>query len=213
MNWFVNTLGSSIGKKLLMALTGLSFVGFLVVHLVGNLTLYGGPGVFNSYVGHLLSLGPVITVAEIGLCALGLVHVCTGLLLFYGNLQARPVRYQVNKNAGGRTLGSATMPYTGLIMLAFLVMHLFTLRFADKAGTTLYDIVATIFSHPFYVIIYLFVMAVVAVHISHGFWSLFQTLGANHPKYMPLIQALGIVASVAFGVGFGFIPLFICFSA
>ena len=108
----------------MMALTGLSFICFLTVHLIGNLTLYGGEGLFVAYAQHLHSLGPLITVAELGLLAMAAVHVLTGIFLFFGNLKARPVRYRVKKSAGGRSVGSYTMPYTGVIILAFVIFHL-----------------------------------------------------------------------------------------
>lgn len=213
MVWLINTLWSSIGKKLLMAVTGLGFIGFLTVHLAGNLTLYSGQDLFTSYVKHLHALGPLITIAELGLLFFGVIHVVIGTLLFYQNLKARPVRYKVNKNAGGRTIGSITQPYTGFIILAFVVIHLINFHFAEHTNESLYLLVAKILGNPAYVAMYLFAMIVVAVHISHGFWSLFQTLGANHPKYMPLIQTVGIILSLIFGIGFGFIPVFVSFIA
>jgi succinate dehydrogenase / fumarate reductase, cytochrome b subunit len=209
MNWITGTLGSSIGKKLMMAITGFSFCGFLTAHLAGNLTIYGGQAAFNSYAAHLHSLGPLITVAELGLLTFGLVHVITGLTLFLGNLKARPVRYAVNKSAGGRTLGSATMPYTGVLLLAFVVLHLMNFHFVDKTGTTIFNIVSSAFANPAYVAIYILAMIVAAVHVSHGFWSAFQTVGANHPKYMPLIRTISIAFAVIVGVGFGFLPIYI----
>lgn len=209
MHWITGTLGSSIGKKLMMAITGFSFCGFLTAHLAGNLTIYGGQAAFNSYAAHLHSLGPLITVAELGFLTFGLVHVITGLTLFLGNLKARPVRYAVNKSAGGRTLGSATMPYTGVILLAFVVLHLTNFHFVDKTDTTIFNIVSSAFANPAYVAIYILAMIVAAVHISHGFWSAFQTVGANHPKYMPLIRTISIAFAVIVGVGFGFLPIYI----
>lgn len=211
MNWFINTLGTSIGKKLMMAITGLCFTGFLTVHLIGNLTLYAGQNMFTSYVEHLHALGPLITVAEMGLLFLAIIHVVIGILLFYENLKARPNRYKINKNAGGRTIGSATQPYTGFIILAFVIIHLINFHFAEHTNESLYFLVSKILSNPVYLFIYVFTMIVVAIHISHGFWSLFQTLGANHPKYMPFIQGVGIAVSFIFGIGFGFIPVFISF--
>ncbi len=208
MNWITGTLGSSIGKKLMMAITGFSFCGFLAGHLAGNLTIYGGKDAFNSYAAHLHSLGPLITVMEIGLLTFALVHIITGLLLFLGNLKARPVRYRVNKTAGGRTIGSATMPYTGIVLLAFIIFHLLNFHFVDKTDTTIFNIVSGAFANPMYVIIYILAMVVAAVHVSHGFWSAFQTIGANHPKYMPLIRALSVVFAVVVGVGFGFLPIY-----
>jgi succinate dehydrogenase / fumarate reductase cytochrome b subunit len=209
MTWLINILGSSIGKKLMMAVTGLGFVGFLMVHLIGNLTIYGGQGLFTSYVEHLHALGPLITVAELGLLAFAIIHIVIGTLLFYENLMARPVRYEVNKIAGGRTIGSITQPYTGFIILAFVIFHLINFHFAEHTNETLFQLVFTTLKSPLYMITYVVAMIAVALHVSHGFWSLFQTLGANHPKYMPIIQKLGIAVSVVFGVGFGLIPIFI----
>ena len=209
MTWFINTLGSSIGKKLMMAVTGLGFVGFLMVHLIGNLTIYGGQGLFTSYVEHLHALGPLITVSELGLLAFAIIHIVIGTLLFYQNLMARPVRYEMNKIAGGRTIGSITQPYTGYIILAFVIFHLINFHFAEHTNETLFRLVFTTLKNPLYMITYVIAMIAVALHVSHGFWSLFQTLGANHPKYMPIIQKLGIAVSVVFGVGFGLIPIFI----
>jgi succinate dehydrogenase / fumarate reductase cytochrome b subunit len=209
MNWLIQMLWSSIGKKLLMALTGLSFCGFLAGHLAGNLTIYGGKNAFNSYAEHLHALGPVLTLAEWGLLVFALVHVSTGLILFYQNYRARTSRYVVNKKAGGRTIGSSTMPYTGILLLAFIIFHLINFHFVDKTNTTIYQIVAQTFENPIYVVIYILAMIVVALHVSHGLWSAFQTIGANHVKYMPFIMALSIVFSLAVGFGFGIIPLFL----
>ena len=212
MQWIFNFFGSSVGKKLLMALTGFCFVGFLAGHLVGNLTLYGGRDAFNAYAEHLHALGPVITLAEWGLVTLAIIHVFTGFLLFLQNLKARPVRYVVNKNGGGRTLSSRLMPYTGFAILLFLIYHLLQFHFVDKTFTTIYDIVSLAFANVLNISFYLVAMVVVALHIRHGFWSLFQTLGANHPKYMPIIMGGSIVLSLIFGIGFGFLPVYVSFS-
>ncbi len=209
MNWFTQTIGSSIGKKLIMALTGFCFIGFLTVHLAGNLTVYGGADAFNSYSEHLHALGPLVTLAEWALLTLALIHVLTGVILFYQNVSARPVRYKVSKRAGGRTIGSATMPYTGFLVLAFIIFHLMNFHFVDKINTPIFQIVSHAFGDPVYMGVYIAAMIVVAVHVSHGFWSAFQTLGANHPKYTPFIMGFGIAVSVIFGIGFGFLPIYI----
>lgn len=215
MKWLLDTLTSSIGKKLLMALTGLGFVGFLVGHLLGNLNIYIGSDAFNAYAEalHAMGGGKVVLIASAGLLALGAVHVLTGLTLFYQNFRARPSRYAVNKSAGGRTIGSATMPYTGLFMLAFILLHLTNFTFVDKSTTTIYQIIVNTFSNPIFSIIYIAAMIVVAIHISHGLWSAFQTFGLNHDKYNPVIKGAALLVSVAFGIGFGFIPVFIMFMA
>ncbi len=213
MKWLLTTLGSSIGKKLMMAVTGLSFIGFLAGHLAGNLTIYGGGDAFNSYAEHLHSLGILVNVVEVVLLTLFTVHVLCGLWLFWQNNQARPLDYAVNRNPGGKTIGSVTMPYTGLLILAFIVFHLANFHFVDKTNTTIFQIVSNAFQNPVYVGVYVLAMVVVALHVSHGFWSLFQTLGFNHPKYMPAITAGGWILSVIFGLGFGFLPIYIAFIA
>lgn len=212
MNGLTETIWTSIGRKVLMALTGLGFVGFLVAHLAGNLTIYAGGDAFNSYAAHLQSLGPLLRLAEAALATLALVHVSCGLLLFFENLAARPRRYAVNRRAGGRTVGSATMPYTGVLILGFVVFHLFHFTFADQSHTTIFAIVSAAFASPVYVALYILAMVVVAVHVSHGFWSAFQSLGASHPKYMPALMALSVVLAVAVGVGFGFLPIYVSFA-
>lgn len=211
MTWFINIFKSSIGKKLMMAVTGLGFCGFLASHLAGNLTLFGGRDAFNSYAEKLHSLGLIINLAEIGLLVFAVIHVSVGITLFYQNITARPVRYKKNKSSGGRTIGSRTMPYTGVILLGFVILHLQNFHFVDKTGTTIYEIVATAFSNPMYVGIYVAAVIVAAIHVSHGLWSAFQTVGANHLKYMPIIRGAGILFSLVVGVGFGLIPIYILF--
>jgi succinate dehydrogenase / fumarate reductase cytochrome b subunit len=209
MNWLKQTLWSSIGKKLMMAATGLAFCGFLAGHLAGNLTIYGGKDAFNAYAAHLHALGPLVTAAELGLAVFAVVHIITGLTLFYQNFVARGTRYTVNKRAGGRTIGSSTMPYTGILLLVFVVIHLINFHFVDKSGTTIANIVGRTFENPLWVVFYVLAMAVAAVHVSHGFWSAFQTVGANHKKYMPFIMVFSIIFSLIVGIGFGLLPIFV----
>lgn len=213
MNWLVNTLKSSIGKKLMMAVTGLCFCSFLILHLAGNLILYSGRDAFNSYAEKLHSLGSIITMAEFGLLFFAIIHILIGATLFYQNFRARPIRYSINKWAGGRSIGSVTMPYTGLLLLIFVIIHLLNFHFIEKNDTTIFQIVTDAFAKPGYIAMYVAAMIVVAIHVSHGFWSAFQTIGANHPKYMPVIRGLSIVFSIALGVGFGFIPIYFSFIA
>ncbi len=208
MAWVLRFFSSSIGRKVLMALTGLCFILFLSAHLAGNLLLYQGGEAFNAYATRLHSLGPLLNVFEIGLLAMALVHVLFGMWLFYENYRARPVKYAVKKNGGGQTLGSATMLYTGLLVLAFVVYHLIRFHFVDKTSVTIYEIVKKAFQNPIEVTLYVIAMAAVAVHVSHGFWSAFQTIGAHHSKYMPLIKGVGLIFSVVIGLGFGFIPIY-----
>lgn len=212
MNKFLDIFKTSIGKKLIMALSGWGFILFLTIHLCGNLTFYGGRDFFNAYVDSLHQFELLITVSEFILLTLAHLHILTGVLLFIKNLQARPKRYVSNKWGGGRTIASAIMPYTGMFIFIFLFFHLLDFHYADKTYQTVYHIVTQTFENPLYTVFYLFSMAVVALHVSHGFWSLFQTLGVNHYKYMPFIRFMGIFISIIFGIGFGSLPLYIALS-
>jgi succinate dehydrogenase / fumarate reductase cytochrome b subunit len=212
MIWFIRTVTSSIGKKLLMAITGLIFCSFLAFHLIGNLMIYGGKDAFNGYSEHLHSLGLLVNAVEVGLLVCALIHIFFAALLYFENLRARPVGYAMKKGAGGQTISSRIMPYTGLYLLVFVIIHLFTFHFVEKTDQGIYQIVAGVFSRPAYVLFYIFSMAVAFFHIKHGFWSAFQTIGANHPKYMPFIRGMSLIFSLVVGVVFGSVPLFMFLS-
>ena len=209
MNWYLFILGSSVGKKILMAVTGLCLIGFLAVHLLGNVMAFAGSEAFNGYAAKLHSLQPYLSVFNLGLAMLGLVHVVVGTILFFENLKARPTRYNLYKNPGGRTIGSNTMPYTGALILIFVILHLLKFTFVDKSVTPIYQQMAATFANPGWVFLYVVAMIIVAVHISHGFWSMFQTFGMNHPRYLPLIMKLGLVVTLVFGIGFGILPIYL----
>jgi succinate dehydrogenase / fumarate reductase cytochrome b subunit len=211
MSWVTQTLSTSVGKKQLMAVTGLLFLLFLTTHLLGNLSIYAGPAAFVSYAAHLHALGTLLAVAEVGMALALLIHVGTAVLLFFQNRRARPVPYAVDKGGGGRTLSSQTMPYTGLLILGFIGVHLatFSHHIVDQTTRNIFQIAVAVFSQKIYLAIYLIAMVIVALHVRHGLWSAFQTVGANHPKYMPFIQKLSIVFAVIVGIGFGSLPLVI----
>jgi succinate dehydrogenase / fumarate reductase cytochrome b subunit len=210
MNWLVKTFMSSIGKKQVQSVTGLLFCLFVAVHLMGNLTIYAGKESFLSYVDHLHSVEALVTVAEFGLIFFAVLHIGMGLYLFLENRKARPVAYAIDKSAGGRTIGSRTGPYTGALILVFVIFHLIKFRFVDKMTINDFVILSNTFAEfGFWTLFYIAGVIVVAVHVSHGFWSGFQTLGLNHPKYMPLVERVGIVFSLIIGIGFASIPVFL----
>ena len=192
-----------------MAVTGIAFMLFLCAHLIGNLTIYGGSGAFNAYAERLHSMGALLTVFNIGLIIIAVIHISTGLVLFIQNLKARPSRYHMDKPAGGRTWSSKTMPYTGILILCFVIFHLINFTFVDKSNTKIYEIVSSAFASPVYVVIYIIAVIVVALHVRHGLWSAFQTIGANHPKYMPAIIIASVVFGLIVGLGFGVLPIYI----
>ena len=211
MNWICRTLSTSVGKKQLQAVTGLLFLLFLATHLLGNLSIYGGRAAFVAYAQHLHALGKLLLAAEVLLAAALIIHLSLGLILFFENRSARPVRYTMDKSGGGRTFSSQTMPYTGLLILGFIGVHLinFSHHLVDQTNRTIFQITVEVFSHKGYLAFYLFSMVVIALHVRHGLWSAFQTVGANHPKYMPFIEKLSIVFAVIVGIGFGSLPLVI----
>lgn len=188
MPWFTQTVFSSLGKKYIMALTGLMLGGFLLIHAGGNSSIFFGRTAFLSYAEHLHALGPLLHVAELILLGVFLAHVSTGMILFLHNLGARSSRYAVQSSAGGRSWGSATMPYTGIIIFSFILLHLFNFYFTDHSRT-IADIVAEVLSRPLYTFLYLGGLSALGLHVSHGFWSMFQSMGVNHPKYDGLIRA------------------------
>jgi len=197
MSWFIETCRSSLGKKYIMALTGLLLGGFLLIHAAGNSSIFWGRAAFIAYAGHLHSLGILVNIFEVALATVFLLHVATGLILFLENRGARTSRYQVSRSAGGRTWASRSMPYTGLAILAFVLLHLANFHFTDH-DLPIADIVSPILSNPLYTLLYSIGMAALALHTSHGFWSLFQSLGISHPRYdRPIrILALGVCAAI-----------------
>ncbi len=212
MNWVMRTLSTSVGKKQLMAVTGLLFLLFLTTHLLGNLSLYGGRGPFVAYAEHLHALGKLLVAGELIMALALIIHVTTAVFLFLENRRARPVKYAVDKSGGGgRTLSSRTMPSTGLLILAFIGVHLgtFSHHIVDQSTRNIFQIAADVFSHKGFLAIYLIGVIIVAFHVRHGLWSAFQTVGANHPKYTPFIQKLSIIFAVIVALGFGSLPLVI----
>lgn len=191
MSWFIQTCRSSLGKKYIMALTGAMLGGFLLVHTVGNSTIFWGRDAFNAYAHHLHSLGPFVPVFEAGLYSIFFLHVITGIILFLQNRAARDQKYEVQANPGGRTWGSMTMPYTGAAIFVFILIHLANFHFVEKTEViTISDVVTKVLNNPGFTLIYIVGMAVLALHISHGFWSLFQTLGISHPRYNCAIRTV-----------------------
>ncbi len=209
MGWIVTAFKTSIGKKIIMAVSGLSFCFFLVMHLAGNLMIYRGGDYFNAYAERLHSFEPLVNIFELMLLLLGSIHISFALKLFFENREARPVKYAIKCGAGGRSIGSATMPYTGLLLLMFIFVHLFNFHFVDKSNTSIFSIVDGLFSEIGYVSFYLVSVLAVSIHVSHGFWSAFQTMGINHPKYTNFIKFVALSFAIITGIGFGFIPIYL----
>lgn len=207
---------SSISKKHVMAVTGLLLCGFLLSHMAGNLLLFVGPDAFNKY-SHTLISNPAIYLAEAILGLLFLSHIFMGLRVTYENKKARPEKYYMRKNSGrGSTLASSTMPYTGLIALIFLIIHIQGLKFGTHYTTTvggvemrdIYKTTLEYFQSPIHVIGYVIAVVSLGLHVSHGFWSAFQSLGLNHKKYMPKIKIFSCLYGILVAVGFSAFPIY-----
>jgi succinate dehydrogenase / fumarate reductase cytochrome b subunit len=197
---------SSIGKKSVMAASGLLLSFFLFSHLVGNSFTFLGREAFNAYAEQLHSWGILIIFFEIILFSIFLIHILTGVILYLENLKARPSRYSVNTSEGGRSWGSRTMPYTGVIVLVFILVHLKNFHFTNK-DILIADLVRELLSRPGLAFYYIFSLAALALHMSHGFWSLFQSVGLNHQKYNKLLLNGALVISILMGTVFILIPV------
>lgn len=217
-------LTSSIGKKYLMAASGLALLGFIVMHLAGNLTLYAPDGaMFNAYAKGLHDLGPLLYLAEIGLGAAFLLHAAVGIALHLKTREARGKGYEAGQTSkeGASKYGLAAnnMIITGVVLFVFLILHILHFKFGagvDQGYETvingepardLYRLVAEEFAKPLISIPYMLVMVFLGLHLRHGFWSWFQSLGAMAPKYTKAIYAAGLVFAVAIALGFLGIPL------
>jgi succinate dehydrogenase / fumarate reductase cytochrome b subunit len=213
LRWLGDFLASSIGKKVVLALTGLLLVGFLVEHLYGNLQLFAdGQGLaFDGYVAELQSYGWLLTAGEIGLLGLFACHVYLAIRLTVENREARRERYVVRRSQGAATFGSSTMFVTGAILLAYLIKHLLDFRLAAGFLEDPHGHVERKLSSPAHAIVYLLAAAAVGVHLSHGFRSALQTLGANHPRWNPILLRVGWALAILFAAGFAAFPIYYLF--
>ena len=213
MHWLSNLFRSSVGRKQLMALTGLGLSGFLIVHLSGNLLLFAGDGgvKFNAYAAWLHKQ-PWLIPAEIGLVGMFVLHIYLAFSLTRQNRNARPTPYYY-KDGSDASLGSRTMILSGLVVFLFLVIHLVNFKFGDASGPGgKYALVVSTFQDPLYAFIYIIAMIVLTLHLSHGIQSAFQTFGINHPVHTPNIQKLCLLLALALGAGFTSMPLWFLIS-
>ena len=200
---------TSVGTKILIGVTGLALFLYLIVHIAGNLMIFGGPSFFNRY-AYTLESNPLIPVIEIGLLLMFLAHVYKTVTMFLSNQQARPTRYMQKKRAGytsRKSFASTTMIASGLWLLLFIVIHVKAFRYGTEyewaeGGRDLYRLEMENFSNPLIVVFYVLSMVVVGSHLWHGASSALQSLGLDHPRWTPRIRAIGKVLAVAIAGGF-----------
>ncbi len=220
MNSFGSIAWSSVGKKVITGLTGLALFGFVVVHLIGNLTLFIGPGAFNAY-AHFLETavhGGLIYAFEAVLIPIFLFHIISAFTVAWTDRRAaRKTGYKTMKSAGGKsrkTLSSITMIYTGALILVFVIAHIFLFKFSDHevdadGVKNLYKTVVTAFQQVGFTAFTVLAMIMLGFHLRHGFWSAFQSIGWANDKYLPILEKLALVFAILLGIGFVLIPVYL----
>ncbi len=208
---------SSIGKKIWMAVTGLSFVGFVTGHLIGNLQIFLGQEKLNSYALFLHDLGKLLWVVRGTLAIFLIIHVWTGVRLYFQNKSARPVSYYRHQSIE-TGVTSKTMIWSGLGLLLYVVYHLLHFTFIvtnpEYAGLTdaagrydVYSMVILGFQNYLISGVYIVAMFALAFHINHAIPSVLQTLGLTRPEYRNALKRLGNIVAVVFFLGYVSMPV------
>ena len=208
---------SPIGKKILTGITGLGLVLFVVVHLLGNLTLFFSVSAYNKIAHVVEALGPLTYLIEGLLMAIALLHIFIGINIHIGTRKARPVNYAEYESAGApsrQSLGSRSMILSGLLIGAFLMVHLSTFKFGtyyelpNSSERDLARLVFETFHKPVYVFGYVGVLSALGLHLRHGLWSALQSVGI---ATKPGVYEMSAVLGGAIALGFIGLPLAIYF--
>jgi len=217
-------LTSSIGRKILMAITGQAMVLFAVIHLLGNSSIFGWlPGGINAYAHHLHSLpAPIIIGFRLGLLLFVCVHIWFGIQLTIENRGGRPKEYAV-KSTQKATFASENMIWTGVLLMAFILYHLahFTFQIINPDTAALNHLVplhgdnvpnvlgmvVSAFQNMLVTLIYAGAMLILFLHLSHGIQSFFQTMGWSNDRVQPFLTKAGTLAALALFLGYAAVPL------
>lgn len=215
-------LVSCVGRKILVAISGQLMVLFVIVHLLGNSSIFI-PGGINAYAEHIHALPPLVWGIRIIMLTAALVHICIGAQITLENRAANPTRYAVHRKLKA-TFSSMNMIWTGVLLLAFIIYHLlhFTVRLMPdvasrlsflSAGPTfdVYSMVVGSFRHGGIAAIYIAAMVALFLHLYHGIQAFFQTMGWNSDRTLPHISNAGRVIAIIFLLGYSSIPVFIFF--
>jgi len=219
MSKITNFYTSSVGRKLLVGLTGFFLCAFLAFHLYINLFLFKHDTgeTFNTY-SEFLATYPLLRPIEIVLFLVFVVHAIYAVWTWYLNRQARPQRYAVLRASDNSKIESRITFITGTIVLAFLVVHINTFFvqsrfFAEGQSMTMYQRVADAFQNPWYDALYVVALVFLGYHLKHGFQSAFQTFGLRSVKYQRLIDIVAIIFWLLIPLGFAAMPLYFLFRA
>ena len=217
MHWY----STSLGKKYVMGITGLMMVGFVVAHMLGNLSTFGGAAGLNAYAEHLRAFPPMLWVFRLAMVGAFALHIVTGLVLYVENKAARPVDY-ANKKNERTTFSARTMVWTGLLLGSFVVVHLlhFTLHAGHPEWSALKDaagrfdvfvMVSSSLSQAPIALFYVAATVVLLLHLLHGVQSFFQSLGLTNENTFCTINLGGKLVAFVVALGFVLIPLTILF--
>jgi succinate dehydrogenase / fumarate reductase, cytochrome b subunit len=219
----VNFYTSPIGKKIITGITGLGLTLFVLFHLVGNLTLFAGSKAYNQLAHFIDSLGIFLYLIEFSLLVIAIFHVVVGISIRLNTLKARPVGYSQLKSVGTpskQSISSRSMLITGMVLLGFLVLHLATFKFGVYYSTMingvemrdLSSLVIEKFHNPVYAFGYSGVMIVLALHLRHGIWSAWQSIGVLNSKISPVVYAIALILAILIALGFIALPVAIYFN-
>jgi succinate dehydrogenase / fumarate reductase cytochrome b subunit len=212
---------STIALKLLMAVSGIIFILFVLVHMYGNLQAFAGHDAYNEYAEHIREIGEpmlprkgLLWIIRVGLIVALVVHVYCALTLWRRAAKARTVKYQVKKNHAA-TFSSRMMRWGGVALLLFLIWHLlnFTVGKVNVSGGPTndpYNLVVDSFDTWWLTLIYLLAMVALGLHLHHGVWSSAQTLGlTNNSRARRNAKGLGLIVAVVIAGGFSLVPIFV----
>ncbi len=208
---------SSIGKKYLMAFSGIVWAGFILTHMAGNMLIFVSPEAYNAY-GHAITSGLIIYPTELLLIGTLLLHVFLAVKVTLENRKARGHRYAMTPNGSkGSSLASKFMAIQGSIVLVFIILHLTTFKYGIYYETTVNGVVMRdlarlmreVFAQPGYVVWYMISLVLLWFHLSHGFGSVFQSLGIRNDRFAPMIHKLSIVYATVVIAGFISQPIYI----
>lgn len=218
MSWILNALASSVGRKLVMATTGLFLCLFLVIHLAGNLLLFAGPELYDQYAHTLHSQKAFLIFSEILLYSAFGAHIYLAFRLTRDNWGARKKLYRVSDDKRTDRIGAGWiapekwMLFSGLIVLGFSVLHVAEFKFELGWGDRLADLspygqAQVILANWFRIFIYTVGCVILGVHVSHGFQSSWQSLGVNHPRVNRFLRWASVLFGVVVAVGFSSFPV------
>ena len=218
---------TTVGKELIVGVTGVLLVAFILMHLMDNLLILLGPGAFNDYAEKLHSLGELVWIARLGLIIMFTAHISMAISLARANAAARGgQRYEVEKSAGRKTVATRLMALSGIAILCFVLFHVYDFTITgDREGARsfvdgmsedsmgLYGVVFNSFANPVRSLFYIIAVCAVGLHLSHAISSVVVTLGFLADKSTDRAELVAKAIGLIVALGFSSIPLFVLFRA